>query len=268
MRNVEDPRRLFEADEAPAELHAWLRQAQQDIPSPAQVDQLVRAVERQMQNPTAAVRGFRSTGTRTTAKVVAALLVVGLGLGGWYMVSRSRSSEPTTPTTPTTIELPTAQSQIPSVPVAAPVPAPAPVAPETADERAPSPTGAKPRHLAHLRSRESDTVHHTPAAAPTPEGSAERAPSDEFALLRAARQAIGDRPDRALALTSEHARLFPSGMLSQEREAIAVEALVKLGRASAAQTRAHAFLAGHPDSPYRSRIEAALARSSGVQRSP
>ena len=257
MRNLENPRRLFEADEAPAALRAWLRQAQQDISSPAEVEQLVRSVERQMLTPTAAVRGFRATVTRTTATVLAALLAVGLGLGGWYMASRSPEPTPT--------DLPPAQPQVPSLPVIAPLPEPAPVAPAaTANEpvlRQPPATTAKTEHLAHLRDRDRDTVHRAPIAAPTPEGSTERAPSDEFALLRAARQAIGDRPDRALALTNQHARLFPAGMLSQERETIAVEALAKLGRASQAQTRAHEFLAAHPDSPYRSRIEAALQRS-------
>jgi hypothetical protein len=266
MRDMENPRRLFEADEAPAELRGWLRQAQQDASSPAEVEQLVRSVECQMAAPAATVSGFRPMrGSRTTAKVLAALLAVGLGGGGWYLASQSSSSEPAP------AELQLAKPQDPVVHAVPPTPEP-PVAPAaTSDEQALPPIMVKPRHLAHLRSRgsrEGDTVHPTPVAAPTAEGATERSPGDEFALLRAARQAIEDRPERALALTSQHARLFPAGMLSQERETIAVEALVKLGRASQAQTRAHAFLAAHADSPYKSRVEAALARISAAQRSP
>jgi hypothetical protein len=261
MNQREDPSRLFEAKETPAELRAWLRRAQQDVFSPAEEDQLIRSVETRMLAPTAAVPEFRRLHSRATVKVVAGLLVVGLGLGSWYMTSRSRSSGPTV------TDLPPARLQVTCAP--APLPEPASVAPApTPDELAPSPTMAKTPRVAHSRGGERDTVHRTSIATQTPEGRTERPPTDEFALLRAARQAIGDRPARALALTSEHARIFPAGMLAQEREAIAVEALVKLGRASQAQTRARAFLAAHPDSPYKSRIDAALMRVSGVQQSP
>ena len=260
MRDMEDPPRLFEAEEAPAELRAWLSRAQQDVSSPAEVEQLVRSAESHLL--AAAVPGFRhARGNRATAKVLAGLLVVGVGLGGWYLASRSPSSGPTS------TELPLARPQVPRAP--APMAEPAPVAPAaTSDEHALSPTMAKAPHVAHSHNLERDTVHRTSIATQTHANPAEQAPTDEFALLRAARQAMGDRPERALALAGEHARLFPAGMLSQEREAIAVEALVKLGRASQAQTRAHIFLAAHPDSPYKSRIEAALMRISGAQRSP
>jgi hypothetical protein len=259
---MEDPPRLFEAEEAPAELRAWLSRAQQDVSSPAEVEQLVRSAESHLL--AAAVPGFRhARGNRATAKVLAGLLVVGVGLGGWYLASRSPSSGPTS----TSTELSLARPQVPRAP--APMAEPVPVAPAaTSDEHALSPWSVKAPHVAHSHNLERDTVHRTSIATQTHANPAEQAPTDEFALLRAARQAMGDRPERALALAGEHARLFPAGMLSQEREAIAVEALVKLGRASQAQTRAHIFLAAHPDSPYKSRIEAALMRISGAQRSP
>jgi hypothetical protein len=91
---------------------------------------------------------------------------------------------------------------------------------------------------------------------------------DEFRLLRAARQALAERPARALELTDEHARRFARGMLSQEREAIAVDALVQLGREGQARTRAQAFLGAYPSSPYRSRVERALGHAVGAGNKP
>jgi hypothetical protein len=260
---MEDPPRLFEAEEAPAALRTLLRQAQQDVASPAEVGQLVQLVESRLLAPTSAAPGFRpARGSRTTAKILAGALVAGLGLGGWFLVSRSRSSTPTAGQQ-------LAKPQTPSAPVAPSAQAPAyadPAAPS--EDRALAPTVPSAPRVAHSHNGGRDTVHRTSIATQAQADATERAPSDEFALLRAARQAISDHPERALALTNEHARLFPAGMLAQEREAIAVEALVKLGRASQAQARARTFLAAHPDSPYKGRIDAALVRISGAQRSP
>lgn len=68
---------------------------------------------------------------------------------------------------------------------------------------------------------------------------------DHLAQVRAAAS-----PAAALALAEEgHAR-FPGGVFWQEREAIAIDALGRVGRGSAARSRAEAFLARHPESPY------------------
>jgi hypothetical protein len=92
--------------------------------------------------------------------------------------------------------------------------------------------------------------------------------ADEYRLLRSARQALASDPTKALNLTQEHIRRFPQGMLTQEREAIAVEALVHLNRHVQAKTRGQAFLAAYPVSPYRSRVEHALSRLAGAAPKP
>jgi hypothetical protein len=92
--------------------------------------------------------------------------------------------------------------------------------------------------------------------------------ADEYRLLRSARQALAVDSAKALDLTQEHVRRFPHGMLTQEREAIAVEALVQLGRPVQAKTRGQAFLAAYPVSPYRSRVEHALSRLFGAAPKP
>jgi hypothetical protein len=63
-------------------------------------------------------------------------------------------------------------------------------------------------------------------------------------------------PGRALALATEGDRLFPNGLLHAEREAIAIEALARLGRSSEARARADAFASASPTHPRTGRIRA------------
>jgi hypothetical protein len=76
----------------------------------------------------------------------------------------------------------------------------------------------------------------------------------EIELLRDARLALRQSPARALELTDEHARQYPRGKLTQERELIAVSALVALGRRTAAMSRAAHFERLNPTSPYRKQM--------------
>ena len=80
---------------------------------------------------------------------------------------------------------------------------------------------------------------------------------EETTLIRDARQALraGDT-GRALRLLEESRRLFPAGVLQQERERLSVEALVKAGRHAEASARARAFLRRYPDSPHAGEIRA------------
>ena len=78
----------------------------------------------------------------------------------------------------------------------------------------------------------------------------------ESALLQRAQQALSGRPGAALALANEHLARYPGGMFAQEREVIAVSALVAMGRAGEARTRAAAFVAAYPRSAHRPRVEA------------
>jgi hypothetical protein len=73
--------------------------------------------------------------------------------------------------------------------------------------------------------------------------------TDERALLDVARGAV-EREDgtAALAATAEHERRFSRGVLVQEREAIAVRALVLLGRTEEARTRLERFRQTFPNS--------------------
>jgi hypothetical protein len=76
-----------------------------------------------------------------------------------------------------------------------------------------------------------------PVARPKPGARLEQ----EAALLERARAALATAPARALALTKEHRRRFPRGLLTQEREVIAIEALERLGDERAAGAKASEF---------------------------
>ncbi|WP_437330833.1 hypothetical protein [Sorangium sp. So ce381] len=89
------------------------------------------------------------------------------------------------------------------------------------------------------------------SAGPPSAGSAET----EVQLLHRAQDALATDAGSSLALTVEHARRFPTGALAQEREIIAIRALLALGRAAEARARAASLLERFPGSAYRGRLE-------------
>ncbi|HMA94723.1 MAG TPA: hypothetical protein VKP30_18665 [Polyangiaceae bacterium] len=104
--------------------------------------------------------------------------------------------------------------------------------------------------------RESTTVQPqaTPAlAASSPDGSL----SDEAQLLETARESL-DNPARALALVRRHEVRYPKGQLGAERDLIAVDALLRLGRRSEAERRAAPRLKQDPNSLYAKRLRQLL----------
>lgn len=83
---------------------------------------------------------------------------------------------------------------------------------------------------------------------------------EEMLLLRRATQALTGAPAQALAMTDEHRRRFPDGVMDQERELIAIRALVALGRSEEARQRGERFAHSHAGSVYRQQIEAAIGK--------
>lgn len=72
-------------------------------------------------------------------------------------------------------------------------------------------------------------------------------------------------PAQAVALAGEGNRRFPGGTFAQEREAIAIAGLVRLGRLPEARTRAGAFLASYPRSTFAERIRSLTGIPSGSE---
>jgi hypothetical protein len=101
----------------------------------------------------------------------------------------------------------------------------------------------------------------TPAIVPqrAPLAGARNQLAEERALLDVARSAL-EREDgaSALAATEKHERTFANGILVQEREAMAIRALVMLGRAGEARARADRFRKRFPDSVLLPTIESTI----------
>lgn len=94
-----------------------------------------------------------------------------------------------------------------------------------------------------------------PAASPSV---SEPDPLEEERLLRRGREVLASNPAQALAITQEHVQRFRKGMLAQEREILAIDALVRLGRQQEAASKAMAFVRANPRSAYHERLRALI----------
>jgi hypothetical protein len=81
---------------------------------------------------------------------------------------------------------------------------------------------------------------------------------DELSVLRRAQESLAANPAQALALSGRHEREFTDGALAQEREVIAIDALLRLGRDAEAAARARRFEAAHPGSAHARRVQQLL----------
>jgi hypothetical protein len=108
----------------------------------------------------------------------------------------------------------------------------------------------------HSTATSDEQAPSTPAVAAVPASG-----DEELRLLGAAQRALPGDPTHALALVREHARRFPDGLLSEEREAVAVSALWAVGQRDEARRRAERFTDEHPNSTYAGRMRQLLAHS-------
>ena len=91
---------------------------------------------------------------------------------------------------------------------------------------------------------------------------------DEATLLRSAKQAMTTTPQRAVELTLEHEHHYPEGSLREEREALLIEAMWRIGRAKHAERRFAAFQQRYPSSPYSRRIASWLTAKTATPLQP
>lgn len=227
-----------------------LVQGEREDPSPGKLEALERRLEPFMSAPRP--RGFfASVGMRN-------MLLVALGAGllaaPLYVMS-SRSSAPRAPTSTPVVAAP-------------PIPESASPAPSTEPSVSVLDLPAAPFEAAPSASPKKERVTAArPSArpsAPVVAASAEKAPMNDAAsetegsFLRRTQSALATDPARALAMTREHASLYPRGVLLQERDVIAIDALARLGRLAEARTRAADFRAQYPKSAHLARIQTIL----------
>lgn len=96
------------------------------------------------------------------------------------------------------------------------------------------------------------------AALPPPPTAAEFDGRGEIPLIMQAQDLLARQPARALELLAQHRAEFPRGVLVEERESLAFDAELALGRKADAATRARAFTTHFPDSPHARRMQAWL----------
>jgi hypothetical protein len=84
--------------------------------------------------------------------------------------------------------------------------------------------------------------------------------ANELRLLDDARRRLEREPLHALREIERHTAEFPYGALSAERELMAVDALLRLGRRSDAEQRARVLLQRYPGSMYKDRVRSLLRR--------
>jgi hypothetical protein len=103
----------------------------------------------------------------------------------------------------------------------------------------------------------------TPAPLPVAKPRAEDAPAapPESTLLAEAFRALhGGDASAALRWAARHAQEYPRGEMAQERDAISIEALVKLGRSAEARRSLASFKGLYPSSGYAWRLEALVSQ--------
>lgn len=91
--------------------------------------------------------------------------------------------------------------------------------------------------------------------------SASAAEGEEIALLARAHEALHGRPAESLELCRQHEARYAGGHFAQEREAVAIEALVYLSRRDEAARRWAAFKTRYPTSTHRVHLESLFPAS-------
>ena len=255
---MSSPRRLLEGDAAlPAELASALRGAPGE-PGLEQLRELAGGLSAALGVPLPPVAAAPAAATAVAPaafSVAAAKPLAGLGvwvLGGVALgvglsgVAAYGSAAFAGPTPAISARPAAAQAVRPAPASAAPAVTapPLPVEASTAPARAPAVV----------------SVASEPAAAEAATGAL---PETELSLLRRARAAVVSNPAEAVRLSSRHAERFPSGLLAQEREVIAIDALVRLGRGDEARARAARFIEHYSGSAHVPRLRELLIRRGG-----
>jgi len=251
MRPDQDHARLIDAPDAPGGLRLALRAARDAGPDATELQLLAARVHRAVR--VAPLPAVPATRTPSLAKVTA---VIALAACGALLGRVLRSDEPKAPPEPvasdvallaTGSESP-ASAAAPGEPVPdPPTPLPLPTVPSTIRGPARATTA-------------------TTALAPPPKVRDAQDPntsvvdsSGEARLLTRARAELKDDPSGALALADEHAQRYAKGQLVEEREVIAMTALVRLGRREEATARWGVFRVRFERSAYAPRLFALFA---------
>lgn len=99
-----------------------------------------------------------------------------------------------------------------------------------------------------------------PERPPTQEDPRMQTLAAEMRILSRARSLLGEHPSEALGVIDQHRRQYPHGVLREERESFAIEALLALEHTAEAERRYYDFLVDFPSSEHREHLQRAMQR--------
>jgi hypothetical protein len=236
---VNEPERFRDAtSDAPEELRRLFQAGTEDVPGEAELASLALRLGPVFEAPPSSTPIKLST----AAKVAAVSAVV---VGSAVLFALNFGPHGTRP--------PDAPERW--TPSETPPPASAQAQPPAADATATSPAPDSGAVAAPTPAIEAPSSAPSSAAGARPNGAAARPAESEAELLERARRALASNPAQALALTEQDRTRFPAGVLAQEREVIAIEALKRLGRSDEAARRTADFARRYPGSAYRKKLD-------------
>ena len=239
MSSNQDPTRLAADPGTSSWLRTALSSAGVESPSDAAVEKLTLRVEAAiaagLPGPEIGASTNSPTGALATGKMV--MVGVGVALGVFVGTAWKIGHAPRKLSEPARVAVSAAPAMLRSSAPEAPAPN---ITAAPTDDKPTVPDQAAKRLVSAPTANDRD---------------ARNSGLSEAALLDAARTAVKSDPQRALSLTLEFGRRFPNSLLLQEREVIAIEALVRLGNRTAARARADHFLRTFPGSAHQQKID-------------
>lgn len=264
---MSDPTRLSDSRSTGSEsLRRLLQAGRSEVPDDARLHGIASRLGFGLGSvPTgAAAKGVATVLRNAAVKTGAAAIIAVAGAGAVVTLATSPQRQPPV----------AAQSEPRAKPMVVTTTASAVSRPETpTPDVAPGPSGESlpralpPRLIARVPSAKavSGTEPASATAATAPEPPAAPPPTEtEFSLVEKAQRALGSDPQRALALADRGESVYPTGPLAQEREVVAIEALIKLGRLDDARARGDRFARTFPGSAHAPRITQLLDSAIGV----
>jgi hypothetical protein len=188
-------------------------------------------------------------------KAVGVVVAIGAVASAIVATYSEERAPPVAATAPVVLPL---SEPAPTPVVAEPAPPPIEVAPEIRPVTSPKPVVAESRRPTPVAASPSAQAEE-PRPQPSKSSDTSRL-ADEMRHIEAIRAASNaKRHGEALRLLEEYRAAFPTGVLSEEAEAMRIESLARLGRTGAAAALARRFLKERPNSPYTSSVAATLA---------
>jgi hypothetical protein len=284
MKPRTDPPRLRDRpDDVQGPLALAMDDFRSDAPTPEQIDELRTNVRFALglspvpgsvhapsgPLPTALPAGVKGSVTlaQWTSWIIAPL---GIGAGAGALVLALASPHRPAVSAPIVIP-PSVHSAGPATPPPLEPPLPAIVTPMGTAPPAnvpapmtnrPNAAGGTPKTTAVDRAPESTDSPAMNAPSPSPAATPPAMNETEVSLLTRAQEVLDRDPADALHLIAQHEARFGDGLLVQEREVIAIEALVRLGRMNEATIRVTRFHARFPYSAHGRRIDVLLRTQS------